>query len=567
MQANMPSLFSKRTQHPLFVLLALFLFSLPAYGWLLLRPGIFGDDPQLLYAFHRYGLSGYADALGWSRPFGIWVYALLLPLSGENLLVWQLSAVLLRVSSAWLLYLLLRETDETWQMTGALAAFACLLYPGFSQQAHALQFLLHWSALSACLGSQWLMLRALQVKDKYKSLALNILSLLLAALGIFSTEYFIGVEMLRPFLLWYHLKTQAGQKRPLKSTIVRWLPYLGLLLAFLIWRLFLADIPYPQPLLLVEIGQNPNSAAGYLLARIPSDLWQSGVLAWVRIFNPVLFEGWFKIGMGLLSAVVFCFLFRNCIQEKAGERLRISLLFIALGLLSMLTGGLPLWVSRTPLEISFPANRTTLCLLAGSCLMLAGLLRLLPARIGLVAASLLIGSSVVFQFNVSQDYSKAWDKLSDFFQQLTRCAPGLEPGTLILYDNLPIRYFPANSYAALLNWSYDPHAETGRKAYDVFQISERLGNALPALEKGLPVRHGNFLGSTSKALVIALDENGCLRFLGKEDAVSAEFSPLLRQAALLSNFEMINVDPINIAVPPTFMQPILHTSSCRCNGY
>jgi hypothetical protein len=89
--------------------LLLFGLSLAAYGRLLLQPGVFGDDPQLLYAFHRFGLAGYRDALGYSRPFGGWVYTLLYPLAGGQPLAWQFCALLLRSAGAGLLFDLLRR--------------------------------------------------------------------------------------------------------------------------------------------------------------------------------------------------------------------------------------------------------------------------------------------------------------------------------------------------------------------------------------------------------------------------------------------------------------------------
>ncbi len=176
---------------------------------------------------------------------------------------------------------------------------------------------------------------------------------------------------------------------------------------------------------------------------------------------------------------------------------------------------------------------------------------------------LLLGFSGAFQISLALDYERAWQQMSSFMGQMSRCAPALQPGTLLLYEEPFIDYYPANSLAALVNWTYAPDSQAETQPYDVFRVSERLGNALPQLAPDIPIRHGAFQGSTSRMLVIMLDEEGCLRFLQAEDTYNESLFPWLRQAARLSNLEVIDSHPARAATPPAFMQPELIPEECR----
>jgi hypothetical protein len=581
---------SEITKQQICVLLLFVGISLAAYGDLLTHAGLFGDDPQLLYAFHRYGLAGYQRALGWSRPFGIWIYAILFPLIGEHVFLWQLCALLLRTLSTWLLYRLLCETRREWRLPAIWAGLACLLYPGFSQQAHALQFILHWAALSAGLASQILMLKAVKMEagsvtqrqaqgapPQKKYLIPYLLSILLAGLGIFSTEYFIGLEVLRPFLLWLAFKQVNRNKVPIAALVKKWLPYIGLVLVFAIWRLFLAEIIYPQPLLLQELANDAQSALAGLWARIPTDIWKSSGLAWAQIFpsnerltllgnpsNRVHLDFWMNLCVGLVIALLPWTALRQVNKDQPQGRLNTSIVFLGLGLVLLFAGGVPLWISKTPLALSFPENRATLCLMTGACLWLAGLVHLLPARAGVAVISIILGLAAAYQINISRDYKRAREMMGDFLQQLSTCAPGLEEGTAILYEEPFIPSYPANSLAAFLNWTYSPDEKDESLSYDMLRVSERLGNAIPALEAGLPIRHGCFSGSTSHVLVVALDENGCLHILKAYEKPEMDIPPIIQAARRLSNPDVIVMSAAQ-AKPPEFIEGGRQEPVCACD--
>ncbi len=581
MKSRIEKLFSR----PYIPACFLLVLGLAAFGRLIIQGGTYGDDPQMLYAFHRYGLAGYQYSLGWSRPFGMWVHTPLYILFGDHLRLWQFSAILLRIFSAWLLFTLLCEVKEEWRLPALWTAAACLLYPGFSQQAHALQFSLHWAALSASLGSQILMLRVLEESEAKHHRVLMAFSILLAILGIFSTEYFIGLELLRFMILWIYI---ADKKRSIDfdtqqknvgqflsqrisfnaflSALYHWLPYLVPVMIFSVWRVFFAQIQYPSPLLLDDLKANPGEAISSIFTRIPIDMQLSGVFAWRNAIQhkPYYLEHWLYFGLGITAAILIGFIvWRYALTTKLVKS-KDAIVMIAIGLVLTLVSGLPLWIAKIPLALSFPENRATLCLMVGVCLTLAGLASLIRQP-GHVLMAILLGFSLVFQIDILLVYENSWQRLQTFFNQLTTCAPGLEPGTTLLYEEPFILSYPANSLSVLLNWTYDTDNHSGYISYDVLRVSERLGSGIPALEPNLPIQHGAFRGNTSQVLVVTVDKQGCPQFLFPDDEKLENYPSILRQASRISNPAVIISDPIQPAQLPDFIQALLPDFECSCD--
>ena len=125
------------------------------------------------------------------------------------------------------------------------------------------------------------------------------------------------------------------------------------------------------------------------------------------------------------------------------------------------------------------------------------------------------------------------------FRQLTEQVPQLKEGTLVLYDDFPLRYYSANNLNALLNWTYDPDRGAGDEKYKVFEIDERLGGALPALEAGLAIQHNTFRGNTSQVLLIALDAKGDVILLDRNSPYPGLLAGRTREAQHLSVPEVV----------------------------
>lgn len=233
---------------------------------------------------------------------------------------------------------------------------------------------------------------------------------------------------------------------------------------------------------------------------------------------------------------------------------------ILLSFWALFIAGWPVWVTDLRLELTFPWDRFTLPLMLGATLLLAGLIDLLPARrmAKLAVVALLIGLAAGAQFRYALDYRRDWAEQKAFFWQLAWRAPGIEPGTLLLFSASPFAYATDNSLSAPLNWIYAPALDSTDMPYLMYALDARLGSQLPELQPGNAVvqdyRATRFSGSTSQALVLFYDPPRCLKVLDPSIDGDLPNKPDFIAAALpLSRPELIH--PQGPALPDRAASP------------
>jgi hypothetical protein len=126
------------------------------------------------------------------------------------------------------------------------------------------------------------------------------------------------------------------------------------------------------------------------------------------------------------------------------------------------------------------------------------------------------------------------------FWQLAWRMPGLQPGTMLLSNELPVKHYSDNSLTAAVNWVFNPENRTQQMGYALFYPTVRAGNILKALEPGLTVEldylAASFHGNTSQAVAFYYHPPGCVRVLDPEVERDNYTLPLyLRQAMMLSS--------------------------------
>lgn len=349
--------FFNNTEFRLYVLLLL--LATLGYGLLIPQLGLYGDDPAFLSIFHFSGPGGYQNYLGWFRPFAPWIYVLITPLFGEHIWVYHVFLLVLRWVSAILFYQLLKMIwpERTHQLAWAACLF--ILYPGFRQPAMPLEFSLHFATLSLYLISCLLMIGSIQ-KPRYY--VLYTLGALITGLGLFGIEYFTGLEFLRPFMIAIIiLRLNNKGKDWLKKTFVYELPYLALLMAYLVWRLFFLKTGYYQPTIVSDLATKPLSVMLQLFTKAFKDLLTSGVLAWTDIYR---FPGsgsslYIYLGLFIVVALSVFFYFKNESLHSVSTNEKWGWTGLASGVVMMVTGGIPLWSVGLPVELVYPWDRSS----------------------------------------------------------------------------------------------------------------------------------------------------------------------------------------------------------------
>lgn len=514
---------SKRVSNFTWVIpLGLFILSLIAYLPLAPGLGIYWDDWPSLWFLHFFGPTIFPKAFAIDRPAQGWLFLLTTSLVGESMFAWQVFGIFARwlcsLAFAWAISLVWRQR----KVLAATAAALFIVYPGFSQQFIPITYGHQFLVYGAFLASLGFMLLALRHPERYW--LLTVCGLALDTWSMFALEYFFGLELIRPALLW--AASNEGAQNPtqrLRRSLSQWLPYALIAGLFLVWRITHVT-PRGNITLFDEFSSAPQRTLITLGTTILQDALASAATAWERIFthlNPI------GVKPAVLSAYLLVIASGAAATFLLLRRLRGEARFsdgnlwqpVLIGLYALLIGGWPVWATNMHLELNFPWDRFTLPLMFGSILIFAGLLDglPLPKPPKFLLISLVVGLSSGVHLFSALDYRLSWSKQQEFFWQLAWRAPVIQPNTLVLISTDAFKYVTDNSLSAPLNWIYAPEQDSERMPYQFFDLEARLGTDLPALSKGIPIIHDyratHFEGSTSQAVVIFFDPPRCLKVI------------------------------------------------------
>lgn len=556
---NQKVTYFKKNLQPL-AFLALLLANFGIYiPWL----GLYGDDWPYLYLYHAAGASAYPAFVAADRPFSAWVYMLFTSIFKEWVAGYHLLLLGLRWLAAYLFWrILLKIWPSQRRLAFAAAAILCI-YPGFKQQALPLEFILHFSVLCLFFLSIWLMLQSASAQKR--AWLWNAIGAA-CAFCMFSVEYFIGLEILRPLLLWLMLReTTPDIRQRLRKIMVLWLPYLAVLAVFLYWRVFIYSFQFYQPYFFNALRDDALKTLVTLAWSIVESLWKAAFLAWPLplntkqgypelIIRAAVTLGGFMVGFWLL--------YRAERTNKNSEELH-AMPWAALltGFLAMFVAGWPYWLTAIPIWLEFPWDRPLLSFLPGTAIFLAALLQILfRPRIFKFAAALLFASALVTNFVNARSYIQRWQQVSSYLQQLIIRAPGLQPGTVLLTQDIGLNYYGDSSLTPAINWIYSPDTRGTTLHYRMFDLNVRMDSMWANLDLSQPVKHSyrglSFSGDPRDILVMYLNPNGCMRILGPGDIPSPETPDWLSDLSDSARMNLIQTNPAQPArLPHVFGTP------------
>ena len=338
----------------------IFLCSLLSYAIYIPWLGIYGDDWQYFYVYHLLGPGEYGNFVLADRPFSAWVYWLYTPIFGEHYLGYQLLLFLLRIGTAYAFWWVLRLIWKNQPRQILWLAILFAIYPSFLQQPQPLEYVLHFTVFILFLVSFGWMILSIQHPKKYW---LFTISALFFSAGMFSIEYFVGMEFARPFLIWKMLKDRDGKVK-WTEVLKLWAPYGVLLIGFYYWRVFIYSFQKYKPVLLNDLISKPGKTIIEMVWRIFQDLVTVLFRVWGQAFNtidsfPAIFLQAAIIIGGLL---LFFFLFKWATKNLKGSEFRSTqswgLQAFLSGLVLLLLAGIPFWITGIPLWLTFPLGVT-----------------------------------------------------------------------------------------------------------------------------------------------------------------------------------------------------------------
>jgi hypothetical protein len=552
--------------------IALLLLCLIGFGGLISSLGFYWDDWPSVWFLHFFGPSSFKAGFAEDRPLLAWVFMFTTSIVGESPLSWQIFAILMRWLYAVTVWWVLGMIWPRNKLQTAAIVFLLALYPGFRQQFISVTYgnaFVVFTMFTASLGAMIIAIK----KNRWFFPAM-LVSLFLDAVSLFISEYFFGLEFIRPLLLWLAQQDQGitGKKRIQRTALV-WAPFFAIVILFGIWRVFLHQTPRADIVIFEQLRLTPVATILKTSWIIINDILQTGVFAWLATINlsqmlelePTIISGY--LAMIIISGpLVFLYLNKYGLGEEQGDpnKTMTSKAWgkqaILVGLYALIIGGIPIWVTNLKIELFFPTDRFTLTMMLGSCIFLIGLIgwitRTRQQFILIVAclASISVGMHYLNAVNFRED----WIAQKSFLWQLVWRAPGIKPNTILMTSGLTFDYESDNSLTAPLNWTYAPENTSPQMSYTLLNIESRFGNLLTSYERGQnidqPYRAAYFQGSTDQTIVFFYQPPRCLKVMDPIEDANLPYKPdYLPPSLPLSNPDLIIQNPAQSARPPRYI--------------
>ena len=550
-----------------------------AYGLLLPLTGFYWDDWPFAWIAKFLGPKEFFPAFAGVRPFLAPIFFVTTSLIPPTPIYWQIFALIIRFISGLSAWFALNQIWPQHQRQVFIVSLLFLIFPGYSQ---------HWVALTH-INQEWIPFIfyllsfgftacVLRNKDRTNGSAESsakqtrqkntIYALLFLAAGVFPTEYFIGLEPLRFLFIWVIVSEEVtGFSKRLTQTLKHWAPYLLIWLANAAWLAYFYTVGTYESYD-VEVVRDPMTVQ-HLFSVIIEALWKTGLYIWGQVIvlasktisAPTTLATIFLIAISF----IFFFFYISKLDQPQNQTRKFATSALLIGLAGILLGRLPSFAAGLPLTLQSSYDRFMISMMLGGSIFAVGLIELLIGNLRAknIAFALLIGLGIGQQFFNANIFRRDWAKQQEIYWQLAWRIPAMEPGTVLLTDQMPIDYETDLSFTAPINWMYAPTYTRSDLPYALLYVEKRLGRAsLPSLEKNtdinLSFRTINFRGSTSQAIVIHMPKNGCLRVLDPARADEITYSNqshFLVNAIALSDPNLIKVTSNETAKLPFVLEP------------
>jgi hypothetical protein len=568
----------------------LLLVTILAFGLLIPWLGYYWDDWAKILVSRMYGLGGYFAYYAEDRPISAWTHILFTPLVGQAPLGWQILTLLLRWLSGWGMWWSLNHLWPQARRQNFAATVLFLIYPVFTQQAVALTFHQQWLQYALFFVSLGAMISAWRLPRprSRKFVALTLLSVITMLLQLSVTEYFAPLELVRPLMLWFLFVPVASQAAGAKArevgqrllkTLRAWAPYLVILAAYTIWRLFLIKLPGEDPYranTLFDLISNPLATLGKYVTIIGVDEAQILANTWTNLlkinFSDTTPITLLSYGVGLAAGTVTagCLMLFEDVQRqgvaKPDQRQGVEghrqwmLQVLLLGIVAVLLGPLPAWITGRQVVFDFHSDRYALPAMFGAALLVMLVIEWLaqPRVQRALLIGLLVALAAGYHLRVANDYRWIWTDQMRVFWQLSWRAPGLKPGTAVFFENEPFSNQGLFSTSSALNLLY-PQAKAVdpnhlNLDYWVYTLRPRFDHAPDSNKIGLSTqfRTLKFTGDTPNSLLIYKDptKTTCVWVLSADDNNNPEISNLMQDFLPISNLDQILPAPSSGSVPP-----------------
>ena len=530
-----------------------------SFGLLIPWLGFYWDDWPVIYLTHTQGIKGFWDFYQFDRPFSAWTYIVFTPILGTNSFAWYVFVLGLRWLTAVSIWLVLKTL---WQRKHHQAFWISVLFaacPLFINQQVAVAYSQHWICyLFYCLSLYW-MLKAYEEPRLYYQFTL--LAVALELVHLFTMEYFLGLELLRPLVLWIYFRERNPQSLHGKTLgfVARhiWV-YFSALGIYLIWRLFILKLRTYDSNNLVIVSRFLKAPLQTVIGLFERALQDFLYLleAWFVSFNPLSIELKRPFSLIVLAVILLAFiglatmLRRYRPLEAGAEDDGWYIQVIPFGILATLLGMLPVWAIGR--QVTLRGDRFSLAAMFGVCVILVAVLEWLSARhkAKIVVVGAMFALAIHINLYTAKSYQLSWEKQRSFYWQVFWRAPYIQPGTAFISDGEIFPFVGRYSTSLGIAMLYPVVDNPQNVPYWFFNYWEDLYKIPDELIAGTmrqeDLRNYSFSGYSRDSLLINFTpETGqCLEFFSPADVNVKEMPKSLQGLAGISNLQRISREPI-----------------------
>jgi tetratricopeptide (TPR) repeat protein len=556
-KSKISSTFSKINQfsdsHPILFPFVLLAFALITYGVFIFSLGFYWDDWPPILLSHIANKSIIFQYWSYDRPFQSWTYYLLFPICKDSTALWQLSAIIFRWTAALALYFTFLKVFPRQKNLLQWAAVLFVVFPGFADQSASVAYGSHFMVYTVFGLSLLFMILAFRKPKQFW--IFYPISLVLTAAHLFSMEYFAGLELLRPLLMFFLLlETEKKRSKAFVKALLAWLPYIVVFACYTYWRMVI----YPKmgtgyggsnfPFLVTNFLKAPLDTLVTFLQTIYSDFRFLLLDIWTSRIIPVSMEiesatFWLSILIGIGATYLLHFFFResndsglHLTGKEIGRNIVLSLVILFFGMF-------PIWSTLRQITKGKWSDRFDLPVIFGVLILLLTLLFFFIPKIKFrnLLLILITGLSISYQIQTANDYRKDFNRQKAFYSELAWRIPSLQPGTTLFAPGIPTDKEADYSYSMGINLLYnsgniDTTLDYWFSGPRYYSPSDLVAAPDTVIQDGL--RDFTFTGVASKVVSIKM-EDGCLWVIDPYYSLIPEAINQLPSYGKLTNQDLI----------------------------
>ena len=426
----------------------LLLLTLVVYGPLINKLGYYNEDWYHLLFIAKDGPKTLVDLYSIDRPFMGWLNYFDYLLIGDNLLAWNIYALLCRFMIGAGVFWVMNLVWPKRRFAGFSVAVIVLVYPGFLSQPHAMNYKNYLFEYGLALFSIAFTIKWVQEKKMARRAAYALLSVLLMGGYILIYEFMIGLEATRALLLMYIFwqRTEKSWKQTVVSTIKYLTAYAAVAGAFVFWRFFVFSAgrsAVQEGNLIQQFIDSPYRSVLRVVLETGKDFLDSVIFAWaVPSYKFIGLAYYQELGYAFIFVVLavglvlaYMWLTRQFTSAQAPGG-KISRTLILLGSLSIMFSLLTIVIPGRDIQFN-GFERYSLHATFGIALLIVGVLLAFPRKYAAAALVFLTALSTATHYLNANSKAKIWEGQQEVWWQASWRIPQLEGGTVVIVDYPP----------------------------------------------------------------------------------------------------------------------------------